>query len=312
MTQKRQQDSLIKEGSNFPVVLDKSYSGEFFSGDTTPSVKDAENWKCHTTIVTITNFDDGASGQTIFILGSVNTTIANNANIKTNTGANKVLANNIVYAFKNYDSIWIELGEAGGGGLPPPPSSIIGIGADGLDGVDGMDGLDGRDGTDGADGDNGLNGKDGKDGKDGSDGSDGFDGLNGKDGLNGSNGLNGNNGIDGIDGVDGLQGLKGDKGDAGGGGLTLTTVEISLGTPPLGRLAGKFQITGLSGLTVAKPVLIHQANGPYTGKGTLADEAEMDQLTVTGKVISASAIQCYWNSFKKVRGNFKFDYAVSA
>jgi hypothetical protein len=95
-----------------------------------------------------------------------------------------------------------------------------------------------------------------------------------------------------------------------GGAPVLTLVEKSLLASPAARRNGSFQITGLSGLTVDQPVYIQQANGPYTGKGTRQDEAEMDQLTVTAKVLSATAIQCYWESNHRVRGNFKFSYFV--
>ena len=94
---------------------------------------------------------------------------------------------------------------------------------------------------------------------------------------------------------------------AGGTGLSLTEVEKNLGTTP--KRAGKFNITS-SGLTTGKHVLITQANGPYTGKGTLTDEAEMDAITATGKVTSATNIECYWRSPTKVKGNVKFAYAV--
>lgn len=109
----------------------------------------------------------------------------------------------------------------------------------------------------------------------------------------------------------GPRGLQGDDGAAGGGdgGLTLTTGEIDLGSVP--RRSGRFIISG-SGLTVGKPALVLQAHGPYTGKGTRADEAQMDRLMVTGKVISTTQVECFWNSTTRVRGNFKFDAAVSA
>jgi len=96
----------------------------------------------------------------------------------------------------------------------------------------------------------------------------------------------------------------------GGGATTLTTVEKNLGTSP--RRSGKFTITGLSGLTTNKPVSIMQAVGPYTGKGTLMDEAEMDGLTVSGVVTSATEITAYWNATTRVKGNFKFNYFVGA
>jgi hypothetical protein len=93
----------------------------------------------------------------------------------------------------------------------------------------------------------------------------------------------------------------------GPGGLTLTTAEINLGS--VARRDGKFSITS-SGLTAGRPLIIVKANGPYTGKGTRADEAEMDGITVSGKTTSTTNIDCYWNSHTKVRGNHKFDYAI--
>jgi hypothetical protein len=88
----------------------------------------------------------------------------------------------------------------------------------------------------------------------------------------------------------------------------LTTVEINLGSTA--RRSGNFQISGLSGLTANKPVFIKQAVGPYTGKGTRFDEAEMDSLNVRAKVLNTTTIQCYWSSQYQVRGNFKFDYLI--
>jgi hypothetical protein len=94
---------------------------------------------------------------------------------------------------------------------------------------------------------------------------------------------------------------------AGPGGLTLTTVEANLAS--IARYSGKFNITS-SGLTTGRPVMIIKANGPYTGKGTRSDEAEMDAITVSGKTTSTTNIECFWQSDTAVRGNHKFDYAV--
>jgi hypothetical protein len=109
-------------------------------------------------------------------------------------------------------------------------------------------------------------------------------------------------------------GPAGPTGEAGppGASFTLSTVEVNLGTVPSLRRSGRFLITGLSGLTAGKAVSIQQANGPYTGKGTREDEAEVDQILVTGKVLNSTTIQCFWSSRYKVRGNFKFNYSVSA
>src|SRR5688572_30269977 len=56
----------------------------------------------------------------------------------------------------------------------------------------------------------------------------------------------------------------------GASGLALTRVEQNLGS--LARRGGTFDITGLSGLTSGRPVMIVKAAGPYTGKGTREDE----------------------------------------
>ncbi len=98
-------------------------------------------------------------------------------------------------------------------------------------------------------------------------------------------------------------------GASGGAGLTLSTVEIDLGATA--RRSGYFTITG-SGLTTSKPVAINKAVGPYTGKGSLADEAEMDAMTVSASVVNATTIKGYWASPTHVRGNHKFNYQVSA
>ena len=95
----------------------------------------------------------------------------------------------------------------------------------------------------------------------------------------------------------------------GGVGVTLTTVEVNVGSVP--KSGGTFTIAGAA-LTVGKPVLINQAVGPYTGKGTLPDEAEMDQVNVAASVTDAATITAYWSSARRVKGNFKFNYQVSA
>ena len=96
---------------------------------------------------------------------------------------------------------------------------------------------------------------------------------------------------------------------SGGAGVTLTTVEVNVGSVP--KSGGSFTIAGAA-LTVGKPVLINQAVGPYTGKGTLPDEAEMDQVNVAASVTDAATITAYWSSARRVKGNFKFNYQVSA
>ena len=90
----------------------------------------------------------------------------------------------------------------------------------------------------------------------------------------------------------------------------LTVTEANIGS--VARFSGSFDITGT--FVNGKPVYLQQAPGPYTGKGILADEAEMDQIVATGSVIDAGTIRCYWTCAPKggpVKGNIKFFYAVS-
>ena len=94
-----------------------------------------------------------------------------------------------------------------------------------------------------------------------------------------------------------------------GTGLVLILVEVDLGTVP--RKSGSFTIIS-SGLTIGKQVLVQQATGPYSGKGTLNDESEMDFIGVNGVVINSTTIKCFWNSRTFVKGNFKFNYVINS
>ena len=76
--------------------------------------------------------------------------------------------------------------------------------------------------------------------------------------------------------VPGKKGVKGDTGAAGGGGGTATIVERNLGSTA--NWQGKFTVTDAA-VSATSKVLIWQSYGPYTGKGTRADEAEMDRIT---------------------------------
>jgi hypothetical protein len=62
----------------------------------------------NTGAVTVTNFLSGQDGQNILILGEGFTTVANNANIQTSTGANKLLVANRVYSFTLFGAKWYE------------------------------------------------------------------------------------------------------------------------------------------------------------------------------------------------------------
>lgn len=173
-------------------------------------------------------------------------------------------------------------------------------------------GSPGPQGPTGPMGPTGLQGEEGHEGEQGNPGPQGPLGPQGASGVIGPIGPRGFEGDEGDEGMPGPPGAIGPQGPAGSGGsLTLTTVEVSLGSAPDARRSGRFTIAG-AGLTAGKAVSIQQANGPYTGKGTREDEAEMDQILITGKVLNATTIQCFWKSQHRTRGNFKFNYAVSA
>lgn len=91
------------------------------------------------------------------------------------------------------------------------------------------------------------------------------------------------------------------------GGVSVGTAEVDLG--PAARRSGSFSISG-SGLAPGSPVLIQKAVGPYTGKGTRADEAEMDAITASGVVEAPTLIRVYWQASGPVRGNVKFNYMI--
>lgn len=132
-----------------------------------------------------------------------------------------------------------------------------------------------------------------------------------------------------------IQGLRGVDGAAGGGG-SATTIEVNLGTTA--KWTGRFTITDAA-ITAAKKVLCWQAPGPYTGKGTRADEAEVQPVNVIAVSPAAGSAIVYWQTppyvtgynqllrgtgaasgdlsyaqanrrLGKVRGNVKFTYQV--
>lgn len=83
--------------------------------------------------------------------------------------------------------------------------------------------------------------------------------------------------------------------------------EADLGSTP--RLSGSFTLTD-GAIREAHKIIITQAPGPYTNKGTRADEAEMDAVHATAKAADGSAT-VYWSSPTYVVGNFKFHYRLS-
>ena len=250
---------------------------------------------------------------------------------------------------------WERVGGAGDSSTSTP-GTVGPPGWDGEPGDDGAMGPPGAPGFAGAAGVAGAAGLAGAPGPPGLDGDDGVDsyipgpaGMAGAAGTAGAPGTSivGPMGPPGLDAEDpeGPYIIPGQKGDAGapgapGGSGTATTVEVDLGTVATWR--GKFTITDAS-ISAAKKVMCWQAPGPYTGKGTRADEAELQPVKVTSvEPLSGTAtvawetppylsmrgfaldqgktatltdgtlgpIQMLATRINRARGNVKFSYAV--
>jgi hypothetical protein len=96
------------------------------------------------------------------------------------------------------------------------------------------------------------------------------------------------------------------------------TVEVNLGATP--RFQGRFTIADLE-ITALRVVQCWQAPGPYTGKGTRVDEAEMQMVQVIAVNPGAGSATVYWQTppmiaargairIGRIRGNVKFYYTV--
>jgi len=97
------------EGEVHFFQLPKKWFSKFRSLDVTPDVSNVEYWQANNTIATtITDFLKGQDVQALHILGDGFTTIQHGTKIKTNTGANKLLAANKVYTFYRFNSLWVE------------------------------------------------------------------------------------------------------------------------------------------------------------------------------------------------------------
>lgn len=95
----------------------------------------------------------------------------------------------------------------------------------------------------------------------------------------------------GDDGELGPAGPTGATGPAGGGG-SATTVEVALGAL---ATRGKFTITDPA-ISGTSKVLCWQAPGPYTGKGTRADEAELMPVRVLAVEPAAGSAVVKWSA----------------
>ena len=172
-------------------------------------------------------------------------------------------------------------GGGDGGGTPGPP------GPPGADGAPGTNGADGAQGPPGIDGQDGADGPMGPPGAQGATGANGADGATGPQGIQGIQGPHGPQGEDGEPGPMGPTGPTGPQGPAGGGGSAWTTVEQNLGSTA--AVSGHFVLTDAA-IAPSSKVIVQQAPGPYTGKGTLADEATMDTLWCVAEPQTGQAV----------------------
>lgn len=98
----------IRDRQSF-LVLPEVYINDMPPANTTPSVLNCLVHRfINTGAVTVTNFIDGASGQTIKIKGDGFTTVKNNTTIKTNTAADKLTAAYKIYTFTLISGVWYE------------------------------------------------------------------------------------------------------------------------------------------------------------------------------------------------------------
>ena len=92
--------------------------------------------------------------------------------------------------------------------------------------------------------------------------------------------------------IPGPIGKTGPAGGGGGGG-TATTIEVDLSATPTWR--GKFTITDATIAPTSK-ILAWQAPGPYTGKGTRADEAELQPVSIIAVNPATGTAEAFWQT----------------
>jgi hypothetical protein len=93
------------------------------------------------------------------------------------------------------------------------------------------------------------------------------------------------------------------------GGAVYTDFTKDLGASDT---SGTFSITGLSGLTPNKNVVLIQTMQPIASKGNAIDESEMDSIGLTGYVLNSTTINCTWFSTGVAVGTYAFAYSVSS
>lgn len=87
----------------------------------------------------------------------------------------------------------------------------------------------------------------------------------------------------------------------------IRTAEVNVGSSP--RKSGNFTLAD-SRIASTSKLLVTLAPGPYTGKGTLPDEAEMYAGIGFAASPGSGAATVYWSAPHRVRGNIKINYVI--
>lgn len=88
---------------------------------------------------------------------------------------------------------------------------------------------------------------------------------------------------------------------------TFLTIEVNVSN--IAVSSGEFSITTAGGLTIGETYEVKQIAGPYTGKGTLADEC-LDMVTCIAVATTTTILTVYWSSKSPIIGNIKFKYKI--
>lgn len=95
----------VYQAPQLQQVLDEKYARVLQKTTATPSVINIEHAHAvNTAPQNVTDFLGGQPYQSVSIKGDGFTTVVNGGNIFTNTGANKLLAVNIIYTFNKFET----------------------------------------------------------------------------------------------------------------------------------------------------------------------------------------------------------------
>jgi hypothetical protein len=94
----------------------------------------------------------------------------------------------------------------------------------------------------------------------------------------------------------------------GAGGVGFMHIVQDLG---VAHRDGTFDITGLTGLTPGRVVLVQHTAAPVPSKGGAQDEPEMDFVQAVGYVLNATTIRVRWQAPSIVVGDVALAYVVA-